>query len=150
MTGQVLDTSAIERLIPHRYPFLLVDRVVDYVAHERLTAIKNVSANEPYFAGHFPGNPVMPGVLIAEALAQAGCLLSQLSIPDTSERPLYVLAGIDNARFRRAVVPGDRLDLDIRVDKTRRGMWWYLGTASVDGQVAATATITSAPGGNGT
>lgn len=145
MKDTVLDVRAIERLIPHRYPFLLVDRVMDFVPGERLSAVKNVSVGEPWFSGHFPGNPIMPGVLIVEALAQAGCLLSQLSLPDDAERPLYVLAGVDEARFRRAVVPGDRLDLDIRVAKTRRGLWWYLGTASVDGEVAATATITSAP-----
>lgn len=150
MTEAVPDVRAIERLIPHRYPFLLVDRVTDFVPNERLTAVKNVSAAEPWVSGHFPGNPIMPGVLLVEALAQAGCLLSQLSLPDDAQpRPLYVLVAVDDARFRRAVVPGDRLDLEIRVEKTRRGMWWYLGTASVEGQLAASARITSAPAGDG-
>lgn len=140
------DVREIMRLIPHRYPFLLVDRVLDCVPGESLTAIKNVTANEPFFEGHFPGNPVMPGVLIIEALAQAGCLLSQLSFDGDGERPLYVLAGVDGARFRRQVGPGDRLELKIEVEKTRRGMWWYRCEASVDGTIAATATIMSAPG----
>ena len=150
MTDTTMDVRAIERLIPHRYPFLLVDRVTGFVPGESLSAVKNVSAGEPWLSGHFPGNPIMPGVLIVEALAQAGCLLSQLSLPDDVERrPLYVLVGVDEARFRQAVVPGDRLDLGIRVEKTRRGMWWYQGTASVEGEVAATARITSAATGDG-
>ena len=141
-----LDASAIEKLIPHRYPFLLVDRVLDWTPGQSLSARKNVTANEPQFQGHFPGNPVMPGVLIIEALAQAGCLLSQLSFDGEGERPLYYLAGVDAARFKRPVVPGDVLDLGIEVEKTRRGMWWYKGEARVAGAIAATATIMSAPG----
>ncbi|MEM8814833.1 MAG: 3-hydroxyacyl-ACP dehydratase FabZ [Pseudomonadota bacterium] len=136
----------IRGLIPHRYPFLLVDRVLEYTAATSLLAIKNVTANEPFFQGHFPGRPVMPGVLIIEALAQAGCLLSQLSHEGDDERPLYYLAGVDNARFKRPVGPGDQLILDIQVEKTRRGMWWYRCEAKVDGSLAATATIMSAPG----
>ena len=146
--SEALDQSRIRELIPHRYPFLLVDRVLAYVPYESLSAIKNVSANEPFFQGHFPERPVMPGVLIVEALAQAGCLLSQLSHDHDGEgeRPLYVLAGVDNARFKRPVTPGDSLVLDIEVEKTRRGLWWYRCEASVDGSLAASATIMSAPG----
>ena len=144
--NEVLDQLRIRELIPHRYPFLLVDRVLEYVPFESLRAVKHVSANEPFFAGHFPERPVMPGVLIVEALAQAGCLLSQLSHDGEGERPLYVLAGVDNARFKRPVTPGDSLVLDIEVEKTRRGLWWYRCEASVDGSLAASATIMSAPG----
>ena len=146
MTAE-LDIDTITRLLPHRYPFLLVDRVTAYEPGQSLSAYKNVTSNEAFFAGHFPGNPVMPGVLIVEALAQAGCLLTQLSIDSDGERPLYYLAGVDGARFKRPVRPGDRLDLGIEVERVRRGMWWYRCEASVDGKTAAQATIFSAPGG---
>lgn len=142
-----LDCDAIMQLIPHRYPFLLVDRVTAWEAERSLDAYKNVTSNEPFFPGHFPGNPVMPGVLIVEALAQAGCLLSQLSFDGEGERPLYYLAGVDGARFKRPVRPGDRLDLRIDVERVRRGMWWYRCEASVDGKTVAQATVLSAPGG---
>ncbi len=142
-----IEAQQIEDLIPHRYPFLLVDRVLAFEPGQYLDAIKNVTASEPFFQGHFPGNPVMPGVLIIEALAQAGCLLSQLSFDGEGERPLYYLAGVDGARFRTPVRPGDTLTLRIDVDRVRRGMWWYRCQASVGGKEAAAATITSAPGG---
>ncbi len=142
-----LDSDAIMRLIPHRYPFLLVDRVTAYEVEQSLDAYKNVTHNEPFFPGHFPGDPVMPGVLIVEALAQAACLLSQLSFDGEGERPLYYLAGVDGARFKRPVRPGDRLDLRIDVDRVRRGVWWYRCAASVEGKTAAQATIMSSPGG---
>ena len=142
-----LNAAEIMELIPHRYPFLLVDRVLACVPKESVTVIKNVTANEPFFQGHFPGNPLMPGVLIIEAMAQAGCVLSHFSNADLDPRPLYYLAGVDNARFKRPVQPGDQLVITINVEKIRRGMWWYLCEAHVDSQLAASATIICAPDG---
>ena len=106
-----IDIAGIQALLPHRYPFLLVDRVVEFEANKRVLAYKNVSNNEPFFAGHFPGYPVMPGVLVIEALAQAGGLLTQLSNHTGTEGKLFYLVKVDNARFSRMVVPGDRIDL---------------------------------------
>ena len=142
-----LSTAQIMELIPHRYPFLLIDRVIECTPKESVSVIKNVTANEPFFQGHFPGNPVMPGVLIIESMAQAGCVLSHFSNGDIKPRPLYYLAGVDNARFKRPVYPGDQLLINITVEKIRRGMWWYQSTTSVDGQTAASATIICAPDG---
>ena len=136
-----LDIAAIQALLPHRYPFLLVDRVVEFEAHKRVLAYKNVSNNEPFFTGHFPGHPVMPGVLVVEALAQAGGLLTQLSSPTGSERKLFYLVKIDNARFSRMVVPGDRLDLEVTLKRVIRNMAMYSGIARVDGEEAACAEI---------
>ena len=136
-----LDIAAIQALLPHRYPFLLVDRVVEFEAHKRLLAYKNVSNNEPFFSGHFPGHPVMPGVLVVEALAQAGGLLTQLSSPTGSERKLFYLVKIDNARFSRMVVPGDRLDLEVTLKRVIRNMAMYSGIARVDGEQVACADI---------
>ena len=136
-----LDIAAIQALLPHRYPFLLVDRVVEFEAHKRVLAYKNVSNNEPFFTGHFPGHPVMPGVLVVEALAQAGGLLTQLSSPTGSERKLFYLVKIDNARFSRMVVPGDRLDLEVTLKRVIRNMAMYSGIARVDGEQVACADI---------
>ena len=136
-----LDIAAIQALLPHRYPFLLVDRVVEFEAHKRVLAYKNVSNNEPFFTGHFPGHPVMPGVLVVEALAQAGGLLTQLSSPTGSERKLFYLVKIDNARFSRMVVPGDRLDLEVTLKRVIRNMAMYSGIARVDGEEVACADI---------
>ena len=136
-----LDIAAIQALLPHRYPFLLVDRVVEFEAHKRLLAYKNVSNNEPFFSGHFPGHPVMPGVLVVEALAQAGGLLTQLSSPTGSERKLFYLVKIDNARFSRMVVPGDRLELEVTLKRVIRNMAMYSGIARVDGEEVACADI---------
>ena len=136
-----LDVTAIQALLPHRYPFLLVDRVVEFEAHKRVLAYKNVTCNEPFFNGHFPGNPVMPGVLVVEALAQAGGLLTQLSHQSGTEGKLFYLVKIDGAKFSRMVVPGDRLDLEVTLKRTIRNMAMYSGIARVDGEQAACAEI---------
>jgi 3-hydroxyacyl-[acyl-carrier-protein] dehydratase len=140
-----MDSREISACLPHRYPFLLLDRVVRCVPGERITAIKNVSINEPFFQGHFPGQPVMPGVLIIEAMAQAGGVLSHVTHADLDPKPLYFLAGVDEARFRQAVLPGDRLTIEVAVDKVIRGMWRYQCEAHVDGRKVVTARILCAP-----
>lgn len=142
----VLEATGIMQYLPHRYPFLLIDRIVACTPGESITAIKNVSINEPFFQGHFPGNPVMPGVLVIEAMAQAGGVLSHLSDTNLTPRPLYYLAGVDDARFRRPVTAGDRLEIVVRTDKVRRGMWRYVCEATVDGRAAVSARILCAPG----
>jgi 3-hydroxyacyl-[acyl-carrier-protein] dehydratase len=137
-----MDIHKVLRLLPHRYPFLLIDRVVDYRRDEYLIALKNVSFNEPYFAGHFPVRPVMPGVLIIEAMAQATGLLAMESRPDeVGEKALYYFVGIDKARFKRPVEPGDQLILDVRLRTVRRGIWMFAGEARVDEKAVATAEI---------
>ena len=143
-----VDVACILNLLPHRYPFLLVDRVVELDAHKRIRAIKNVTFNEPYFQGHFPGRPVMPGVLVIEAMAQAGGLLTQLSLPRDAigEGKLFYLVKVDNARFNRMVVPGDKLDFEVKVKRLIRNMALYDCAASVDGQVVASAEILCAEG----
>ena len=144
----ILDALEIRDALPHRYPFLLIDRVTACVAGESITAIKNVSGNEPYFQGHFPDRPVMPGVLIIEAMAQAGGVLSHVTLADVEPKPLFFLAGVDNARFRRTVLPGDQLVVQVDVDKVKRGIWFYHCSASVDGKPAVSADIMCAPGGH--
>ena len=136
-----LDVVAIHKLLPHRYPFLLVDRVVEFEPHKRVLAYKNVSINEPYFNGHFPGHPVMPGVLVIEALAQAGGILTQLSHQSGTEGKLFYLVKIDGAKFSRMVVPGDRLELEVTLKRVIRNMAMYTGVARVDGEQAACAEI---------
>lgn len=149
MTGdrKTLDVIGIADLLPHRYPFLLIDKIVDYTLGESITAIKNVSINEPYFQGHFPGNPILPGVLIIEAMAQAGGVLSHLTVAGSEDLPLYVLAGVTDTRFRKPVRPGDTLVIKVAVDRVKRGIWWYDCSASVDGQAVVTAKVTCAEGG---
>ena len=136
-----IDIAGIQALLPHRYPFLLVDRVVEFEANKRVLAYKNVSNNEPFFTGHFPGYPVMPGVLVIEALAQAGGLLTQLSNHTGTEGKLFYLVKVDNARFSRMVVPGDRLELDVTLKRVIRNMAMYCGVARVDGEQVASADI---------
>ena len=141
-----LDVNAIQALLPHRYPFLMVDRVLEFEAHTRVLCCKNVSINEPFFQGHFPGQPVMPGVLVIEALAQAGGVLTQLSHQidnggaSVSGRVFY-LVKVDDAKFSRMVVPGDRLELDVTLKRTIRNMAQFAGIARVDGQQVACAEI---------
>lgn len=127
----MMDLLEIQKLLPHRYPFLLVDRVVEIDPGRRLVAYKNVSGNEPFFNGHFPGHPVMPGVLVLEALAQACALLASKS-EDLSQRVIYLMA-IDKAKFRKPVVPGDRLQLEVEVIKHKGQIWKHRGVAAVDG-----------------
>ena len=136
-----IDVPGIQARLPHRYPFLLVDRVTELEPNKRVVAYKNVTNNEPFFNGHFPGQPVMPGVLVIEALAQAGGLLTQLSLGGSIENKLFYLVKIDGARFSRMVVPGDRLDLEVVLKRTIRNMALYQGIARVDGEQAACADI---------
>jgi 3-hydroxyacyl-[acyl-carrier-protein] dehydratase len=144
--GFPMDIQAVLAQLPHRYPFLLVDRVVECVPGKRIEAIKNVTVNEPFFPGHFPGRPVMPGVMILEALAQAAGILAFKTagvVPDDKSRFYFV--GIDNARFRRPVEPGDRLVLKATLERAIRGIWKFETVAEVDGSVAASATMMVAP-----
>ncbi|MAT65370.1 MAG: 3-hydroxyacyl-[acyl-carrier-protein] dehydratase FabZ [Gammaproteobacteria bacterium] len=143
MTDTVMDINEIMRELPHRYPFLLIDRVTEYVAGEHLVGYKNVSFNEPFFNGHFPQKPIMPGVLVIEALAQATGLLAFRSMGREGRRDnvLYYLVGVDKARFKRPVEPGDQLMLHVRVKTTRRGIWVFEAEAKVDGKVAASAEL---------
>ncbi|HSW09491.1 MAG TPA: 3-hydroxyacyl-ACP dehydratase FabZ [Bacillota bacterium] len=134
-----MDADAICKVLPHRYPFLLVDRVVELEPGQRAVGLKNVTINEPFFAGHFPGKPVMPGVLIVEAMAQLGAI-ALLAVPENRGK-LGLLAGLDRVRFRRMVKPGDSLRLQVEVLQRRGSMGRAAGTAEVEGQVAATAEI---------
>ena len=134
-----LEAADIMRIIPHRYPVLLIDRVIELEPGKRVVAIKNVTNNEPQFTGHFPGRPIMPGVLMVEALAQAGAV-AVLSLPEYHGK-LALFAGIDECRFRRTVLPGDTLRLEVTLDKLRGVFGRGRGVATVDGEIAVEATI---------
>jgi 3-hydroxyacyl-[acyl-carrier-protein] dehydratase len=138
-----MDIQKIMDLLPHRYPFLLVDRVTDFKPGESITALKNVTANEPFFQGHFPGHPVMPGVLILEALAQTSGIYEFASREANNESTnfLFLFVSIDKARFRKQVIPGDQLILQADLISKKRNMMKVMGTATVDGVVAASAEI---------
>jgi beta-hydroxyacyl-ACP dehydratase FabZ len=137
-----LDASAIQRILPHRYPFLLVDRITEFVAGERIVGVKQVTINEHFFQGHFPGAPVMPGVLIVEAMAQVGAVYALQQI-EGREHKLVLFSGIDNARFRRPVVPGDTLTITVTPLRVGGRVQKMHGEAHVEGQLAAEADIMS-------
>ncbi len=134
-----MDIEQIRKYLPHRYPFLMIDRVTEVIPGKSLTAIKNVTINEPFFAGHFPRQSVMPGVLLIEAMAQASGILIYQTLGILPEQELYFLAGIDNARFKRLVIPGDQLTLHIELGKHRLDLWKFKGTAMVQNEVACVA-----------
>jgi len=138
----MMDVKEIREYLPHRYPFLLVDRVVELVPGESIVAYKNVTVNEPFFNGHFPDHPVMPGVLIVEAMAQAAGILGFKTMDKTpQDGSIYYFVGADNLRFKRPVVPGDRLQLEARVMSEKRGIWKFEVKATVDGDTVSSATI---------
>lgn len=137
-----MDIHEILEHLPHRYPFVLVDRVVSLEQGKEIVAIKNVSVNEPYFPGHFPYHPVMPGVLIVEAMAQAAAILSFKTMgAKPSDDSVYYFAGIDSARFKKPVSPGDQIVLNVKIDRILKGIWKYKGVATVDGAVVAEAEM---------
>ena len=144
--GFAMDIKAVMAQLPHRYPMLLVDRVTECVPGKRIRAIKNVTANEPYFRGHFPHRPVMPGVMILEALAQAaGILAFKTAGVVPNEKTRFYFVGIDRARFRRPVEPGDQLVLKATLERAIRGIWKFSTIAEVDGEEVASATMLVAP-----
>jgi 3-hydroxyacyl-[acyl-carrier-protein] dehydratase len=137
-----IEISEILKYLPHRYPFLLIDRVITFQPGQCLTGLKNVSYNEPYFMGHFPDHPIMPGVLILEALAQATGILAFKTDKDLSaESAMYYLVGVDSARFKRPVIPGDQLILEVALERSKRGVGRFSARATVDGKIAASAYV---------
>ena len=136
-----VEIERIQAMLPHRYPFLLVDRVLAYVPGKNLRAIKNITVNEPFFQGHFPGHPVMPGVMIIEALAQASGLLVFLSTPKHEKQPMYYLVKVDKAKFTQIVVPGDQLVLEVELKRMLRRMGQFECRALVDGKIVASAEL---------
>lgn len=141
MSETIVDINEIMEMIPHRYPLLLVDRVRDIVPGESAIGLKNVTFNEPHFAGHFPQRPIMPGVLIIEAMAQTSAVLVVETLGDEARGKLVYFMSIDDARFRKPVVPGDQLELHLRVLQNRKNVWKFTAEAKVDGQKVAEATI---------
>lgn len=132
-----LDIKQIMEMLPHRYPFLMVDRVLEFESGVRLKAIKNVSINEPFFQGHFPGLPVMPGVLILEALAQAGGVFVMNTLQESLGDKLFLFTGLNKVKFRKPVVPGDQLILNVMYERHKMNIWRMKGVAEVDGQIVA-------------
>ncbi len=142
-TSSIIDVEKIKTILPHRYPFLLIDRVLEVEQGKHLKALKNVTVNEPFFLGHFPSKSVMPGVLIIEAFAQAAALLGALGFEENrvSEDDLYYLVGVDKTRFRKPVEPGDQLILDVEFITVRRNIWKFQASATVDSKLVASAEL---------
>lgn len=138
---KILDVTEIMKILPHRYPFLLVDRIVELEEGKRIVGIKNVTINEPFFQGHFPGHPVMPGVLIIEAMAQTAGIMAYLASDDETRKKVSYFASIDNAKFRRPVKPGDQLRIEIETKFCKRGIWGVAAKAYVDGVVVTEAEL---------
>ena len=137
----MIEIDEIMKILPHAYPFLLVDRIVEMEPEKRIVGIKNVTYNEPFFPGHFPGRPIMPGVLIVEAMAQAAGVLVFKSLPEEKYGQAVFFLGIDNVRFRKPVTPGDQLRLELEITKHRQAIWGFKGKASVDGKLVAEAEL---------
>jgi 3-hydroxyacyl-[acyl-carrier-protein] dehydratase len=137
----MLDVNEIMKILPHRFPFLMVDRIVEMDPGNKIVGIKNVTINEPFFPGHFPGHPVMPGVLIIEAMAQVAGILGILTFAENDRDKITYFTGIDNAKFRRPVLPGDQLRLELEKIDCKRGIWFFQGKAFVDGKLVTEAEI---------
>jgi len=137
----MVGVTEIQEILPHRYPFLLVDRILEIELGKRVVGVKNVTINEPFFAGHFPGHPIMPGVLILEGMAQVGCFLLMRSLNLKGVKKVVYFTGIDRARFRRPVVPGDQIRFEVSIVQLRRQMCRMKGAALVDGKIAAEAEM---------
>ncbi len=143
-TGLIWDAVGVRKILPHRYPFLFIDKVVEFVDNHSLVAIKNVTANEPFFAGHFPNRPVMPGVLVIEAMAQAGAILAKASSEGVPSGYTLFLVGVEEMKFKRQVVPGDTLRIEMEHTKRRRPLWFIKGVVTIDGKVVASGVISAA------
>jgi 3-hydroxyacyl-[acyl-carrier-protein] dehydratase len=137
----MIEIREIMKILPHAYPFLLVDRILEMEAGKRIVGIKNVTYNEPFFPGHFPGRPIMPGVLIVEAMAQTAGILIYQSIDEESRRKPALFLGMDNVKFRKPVIPGDQLRLEVEITKHRQSIWGFKGKALVDGKLVAEAEL---------
>ena len=142
-TSKTIDITRIMEMIPHRYPFLMVDKVIDVVPHEGATGVKNVTASEPHFQGHFPEKPIMPGVLIIESMAQTAAVVVVESLGQHAEGKLVYFMSVDSARFRRPVVPGDTLMVHVKKERSRGNVWRLNGEAKVNGQLMAEATFSA-------